>query len=258
MAVAAYGVGRAYLLHGLYGLYPVVVTRTVDGHEFALLKAQLQHLASLLGGVLEVCALGQALRAVEYLSAADAGAPDAHVVGILQLGEVGKVAVGVQIVHLLLAGEVAVAGEGDDFHTGGHNEERHVEAYLVVASPGGAVCYGAGAYLLGIAGYGYGLEYAFAGHADGITVVAQDVAEDHVLERLLVVLLCDVQCDIGLGAQPVGILLVGLQLLGAETARVGTCGIHLIAFLLGQVHDRVTRIEAATEGNHYFLLLHDT
>ena len=206
--------------------------------------------------MLQVCALGQALCAVQNLAATDAGAPDTHVVGILQLGEVGIVTVLVQVVHLLLTGKVTVAGQCDDLHTGSHNQEGHVETYLVVAGTGRAVGNGAGTYFTCIACNGHGLEDALAGHADGIAVVAQHIAEDHVLQRLLIVLLSNVESDILLGAQLVGVLLVGLQLLGAETTGVGTCGIHLIALLLSQVHHGVTGIEAATEGNHYFLLFH--
>ena len=115
---------------------------------------------------------------------------------------------------------------------------------------------GAGTNLTGIACNGHSLENALAGYADRIAVVAQHIAEDHVLQRLLVVLLGNIQGNVLLGAQLVGILLVGLQLLGTETTGIGTCGIHLIALLLSQIHHSVTGIKAATEGNHYFLLFH--
>ena len=39
----------------------------------------------------------------------------------------------VQIVHLFLTGELLIAGQGDDLHTGGHHQESHVETDLVVA-----------------------------------------------------------------------------------------------------------------------------
>ena len=69
-------------------------------------------------------------------------------------------AVGVEIVHLLLAAEVAVAGEGDDLHLRTEHEEGHVETDLVVARSGGAVGDGVSPYLLGISCYGHTLEYA--------------------------------------------------------------------------------------------------
>ena len=118
------------------------------------------------------------------------------------------------------------------------------------------MCYGAGTNLTGIACNGHSLEDALAGHADGVTVVAQHIAKDHVLQRLLVVLLSNIKSNILLCAQLVGILLVGLQLLGAETTCVGTCGIHLITLLLCQIHHGVAGIKATTEGNHNFLLFH--
>ena len=209
----------------------------------------------MLGGVLQICTLGQPLCAVEYFASADACSPYAHVVGVLQLGEVGLETMLVQVVYLLLSAQVAVTCECDDLHTGSHYQEGHIEADLVVACACAAMCNGACAYLLGIACDGERLEDALRTDADGVAVVPQHVAEDHILERLLVVLLRYIQGDILGGAQSVGVLFVGLQLFGAEAAGVGACCIHLVTFLLGQVHHCVAGVEAATEGNHHFLLL---
>ena len=205
--------------------------------------------------MLQVCTLGQSLCAVQDFSSADAGSPDAHVVGILQLGEVGMEPVLVQIVNLFLTTEVPVASESDDFHPWSHYQEGHVEPYLVISCTRAAVCYGAGAYLLGISGYGQCLEDTFRTHADGIAVVSEHIAIHHILERLLVILLCDIQCDVLGSTQFVCILLVGLQLLRAESSCVGACCVYLIPLFLGQIHHGVTGVEAAAEGNHHFLLL---
>ena len=53
----------------------------------------------------------------------------------------GREAVAVEVVHLFLAAEGPVAGEGDDLHLGAHHLEGHVEPDLVVAGAGGAVGY---------------------------------------------------------------------------------------------------------------------
>ena len=233
----------------------VLVVLSVDTDELALFKSQRENLGVLLGGMLQVCTLGQSLCAVQDFSSADAGSPDAHVVGILQLGEVGMEPVLVQIVNLFLSAQVAVASESDDFHTWSHYQEGHIEPYLVISCTRAAVCYGAGAYLLGISGYGQRLEDAFRTHADGIAVVAEHIAIHHILERLLVILLCDIQCDVLGSTQFVCILLVGLQLLRAESSCVGACCVYLIPLFLGQIHHGVTGVEAAAEGNHHFLLL---
>ena len=182
VAVAADGVGCANLLYLLYGLHLVVKHLTVDSLYLALFKRNLQQRLLLLGHVLEISLLGQSLCRVEQFAAADARAPDAHVVGILQLGEVGREAVVVQIVHLFLSRQSLVACESDYLHTRSHHEECHVETNLVVAGTCGTVGYGVGTYLVGVARYGYGLEYALRRHRYGVAVVAQHVAEYHVLE----------------------------------------------------------------------------
>ena len=101
--VAAYGVGGAYLLNLLDGGNLVVKLLAVDGGYLALLKGNLQFALVGAGHVLEESLFGQALRRVEQLAAADAGSPYTHVVRVLELGEVGIVAVGVEVVHLFLA-----------------------------------------------------------------------------------------------------------------------------------------------------------
>ena len=98
------------------------------------------------------------------------------------------------------------------------------------------------ANLVGITGNGQCLEYALRTHRDGIAVVAQHIAEHHVFERLFVVLLRHIERNILGGTQLIGILFVGLQLLSAETTRVGTRGIYLVAFLFCQIHHCVAGI----------------
>ncbi len=172
VGIAADGIRGTNLLNALYGADAVVEVLAVHTHYLTLLERYLQQRVLLGGDVLQVGLLGQALRGVEKLAAADAGAPDAHVVRVLQLGEVGREAVVVQVVHLLLARQLLVARQGDDLHARCHDEEGHVKAYLVVAGTGAAVGYGVGAYLAGIAGDGQSLEDALAADGDGVAVVA--------------------------------------------------------------------------------------
>ena len=179
--------------------------------------------------MLQVGLLGQTLCGVEQFTTADAGAPDAHIVAVLQLGEVGSEAVSVEVVHLFLASQLLVAREGDDFHAGSHDQERHVEANLVVAGACAAVSDGFCTNLLGIACDGDSLEDAFRTDADRVTVVTQDISEDHVLQRLLVVLLRHIERHILRCPQLIRILLVGLQLFSAEAACVGASGVHFIS-----------------------------
>lgn len=94
---------------------------------------------------------------------------------------------------------------------------------------------GIGTNLLGIARNGNSLEYTLRRHRDRIAIVTHNVAVNHILQRLLVILLCNVECYILLCAKLIGILLISLQLFGRKTAGISTCGMHLIAFL-GKFH----------------------
>ena len=232
VGIATNGVRGPYLFYLLDGSHLVVEVLIVHSHNLALVEGYLERGFGLLGGyVLQVSLLRQSLCSVEQFASADAGAPDAHIIRIFQFGKVGKEAMLVQIVHLFLAGEFLVACQGDYLHAGCHHQEGHVEPYLVVAGSGATVGNGFGAYLVGIACNGYCLEDALAAHRDGIAVVAEHVAKNHVLQRFLVVLVGHVEGHIFHGTQFVGILLVFLQLLFAESAGIGTGGIHFIALL---------------------------
>ena len=90
------------------------------------------------------------------------------------------------------------------------------------------MCDSVGTNLLGVARNGDSLEDALAGHADGVAVVTQHVAEDHVLQRLLVVLLCYIKGHIFYGAQLIGVLFIPFELLCRETTCIGTGCINFI------------------------------
>ena len=134
VGIAANGIGGTNLLNLLDGSHLIVIRFIVHGYNLTLVEGDAQQGFLLLcGDMLQISLFRQSLGGVEQFATADAGAPDAHVVGIFQFGEVGRESVFVQIVHLFLSREFLVAGEGDNLHTGSHHEEGHVEADLVVA-----------------------------------------------------------------------------------------------------------------------------
>ena len=71
VTVTADGICGANLLYLLNGLDAVIELLAVYGYQFTLLKAQAQYLGAVLGGMLQICALGQTLLAVQNLTAAD-------------------------------------------------------------------------------------------------------------------------------------------------------------------------------------------
>lgn len=133
VAVAANAVSSTYLLNLLYGLNLVVVFLTVDGNYFSLLELYAQLALVVACNMLQVSLLGQSFCRVENLATADARAPDANIVRVFKFGEVGKLSVSVKIVDLLLARQSLVACKRDNLNARSHDEERHVETYLVVA-----------------------------------------------------------------------------------------------------------------------------
>ena len=116
--------------------------------------------------------------------------------------------------------------------------------------------YGISTYLVGIARNDQSLENTLRAYGDGIAVVAQHIAKDHILERLLIILLGNIKGHIPDGTKLIGVLLVGLKLLGAETAGVGTRSINLISFLLSQIHHSVAGVKTARKGDDDFLFFH--
>ena len=239
MAVAPDGVCRPYFLYLLNGLDLILVFHAVHTADLAFLEADFQQLRPVLRGMFQISTLGQALVAVQQFAAADGSPPNAHVIRILQFREIRMETVGVQEIHFFLAAQVAIARQRDNLHARRHDEKRHVETDLVVARACRTMRDGIRTHFVGIARDGDGLEDAFRRYGDGITVVAQHVAVNHVTETLLIILLRHVQRHIFLRAQLVGVFLVTLELFLAEPARVGASRINFISFFFGQIHDRV-------------------
>ena len=181
--------------------------------------------------MLQISILRQPLCGVEQLTTTDAGSPDTYVVAVLQFGEIGIESVLIQIVNFFLASQFLVASQRDDFHTRSHHEEGHIETDLVVACTSRTVCDGVSTNLLGITCDGDGLEDALAADGDRVAVVAQHIAEDHVFQRLLVILMSHVEGYILYCAQLIGVFFILLQLLFAESACIGAGCIYVPAVL---------------------------
>ena len=158
-----------------------------------------------------------------------------------------------EVVDLILAREGHIACRGDDLDLGGEDLERQVETHLVVTGTRRAVSHGIGADLLGVLDDGDGLEDTLRAYRDGVGAVTQDVTIDHVTDRLLVILLLDVERGVLHGTQLDGALLDLRQLLRREAARVGNGRIDIVTLLLAQVLYAERGIQTAAKGENYFL-----
>ena len=194
--------------------------------------------------MLQIGILGQSLSGVEQFAATDAGSPDTYVIRILQFGEVGEESVFVQIVNFFLAGQFLIASQCDNLHTRSHHEEGHIETNLVVACTSRSVGDSIGTDLLGITGDGDGLEDTLAADGDGVAVVAEHIAENHIFQRLLIILMGHIECDILHSTQLIGVLFVLLQLFLAEAASIGACCVNVPA-VLGQLHNGVGGVKTS-------------
>ncbi len=108
--------------------------------------------------------------------------------------------------------------------------------------------------LLGIARNSHTLENALGRNRNGVGAVAKHIAVDHISKTLGIILLCHVQSHILYRAQLVGVLFIGFQLFGAETAGIGASGIDLVTLLTCKVHNSVRGIETSAECYNNFLL----
>ena len=130
--------------------------------------------------------------------------------------------------------------------------------HLVVARAGRTVGHGVGADLFGVFDDGDGLENALRTYRNGVGPVAQDVAEDHVADAFLVVLLLDVERRVCRGAQLHGALLDLFEFGFREPARVGDCRVNVVTLLLGEVFYTKRGVQTAAERQNHFLLgFHD-
>ena len=148
--------------------------------------------------MLQICFFGKPLCGVKQFAAADAGTPDADIVRIFQFRKISKEAMLVEEVDLLFAGQFLVTGQRDNLYAGCHHQECHVKTNLVVTGSRRTVGNSVSTNLFGITGNGDGLENTLATDGDGVAVVAQHIAKDHVFQRLLVILLGNVECHVGL------------------------------------------------------------
>ena len=96
--VAAQAVAFHRRLQGLDSGHGGVESLTVHGNDLALLEANLHGLVAGLGHGLKVGRFRKSLGGIQEFAAADGGAPKTHVVGILELGKIGREAVLVQVI----------------------------------------------------------------------------------------------------------------------------------------------------------------
>ena len=239
MHITTNAIGSTNLFYFTDSLDRIVIARAVNGLEFTLLEGEFELLGTLFRYLFEVSRFGKALRRVKYLTTADACAPDTNVVRVFEFGKVSIKAMCVEIVHFFFTAEVAVACQRDDFHIGTHYQESHIEAHLVIARTSRSMGNSVSTNFFGIASNGHTLEDTFRRYGDRVDVVAQYVAKHHILEALLIVFVCNVECDVLCSAQLVGILFVRLELFFAEAARVGASSINFVSFFFGQIHNRV-------------------
>ena len=100
----------------------IVEFLAIHGYNLALLELNLQQRLLLrVGDVLQISLFRQTLCGVKQFATTDRGAPDADIIRILQLGEVSEIAVGVQVVYLLLTGQVPVTCQRDNLNTRSHH-----------------------------------------------------------------------------------------------------------------------------------------
>ena len=208
-------------------------------------------LAPILSNLLKIGALAQSLGTVENLPSTDGSSPEAHVVGIFELGEVCLEAMSVEIIHLFTAAQGHVAGQGNDFDAGGHDHESHVEAHLVVAGSGRAMGYGIRFHFLGISSHSHSLENSLRRNRNRIGPVTKNVSEDHVPQTFGIIFFRNIEYRKLRGAEFIGVFFIGFQLSLAETARIRAYGMDFIAFLLCKVHYREGGVKTAAKGDNY-------
>ena len=58
-----------------------------------------------------------------------------------------------------------------------------------------------GSYGLSVVYDGYGLKYTFRAYRDGVGAVAEHVAENHIFDALVIILLRYIECGVPLGSE---------------------------------------------------------
>ena len=168
--------------------------------HLTVLELDAQLLAASLLHLFQICALGQSLRGIKNLAAADRGSPKTYVIGIFQLREIGLETVLLQVVDLFLAAQGHIAGQRDNLHVRSQYQESHIETDLVVTGSGRTMGDSVGANLVCVAGDRQGLEDTLGAYGDRIRTITQHVSENHVLQALLVILFRNVDRHVFRGA----------------------------------------------------------
>ena len=159
----------------------------------------------------------------------------------------------VQIVHLELTGKGHVSGQCYYLDSRGHDEKRHIETYLVIASTSRAVGDGIRTDFLCVFRNRHGLENPLRRYRNRISSIPEDIAINHKSDAVRIVFSGDIQGHIFLGAELIGIFFICFQLFGTESACICTCCIYFISFFLGQIHHIEGCIQTAAECDYNFL-----
>ena len=123
-------------LYFLNSLDLVVEHFAIDSIQFTFLEFQFQLFAACLGYLFQISTFRQSLCRIQDFTSTDGSTPDTYVIRIFQFGEVGFESMFLQVIDFIVTAQCHVAGKCDDFHSGSHNQESHVETHLVISCTG--------------------------------------------------------------------------------------------------------------------------
>ena len=256
MHVTADRIGSGHGLQGLDRRDTIVETFAVETDELPFLESQRNAARFALLELRGVSLFGQRLARSERLLAAYRRAPNALVDRIFRLFKVEIDAVRAQVADLLFAAEAFLADQRDHFNLRCDDVEHHIETHLVVTGARTAVAKVIGSDLLGIFGNGRRLRHTLGADRNRISGIFQHIAEDHVFDCRIVIVLRHIERYVALHAQIVGAFLDFREFLGRKAAGVGQCGMNLEAHLLGQIYCAVGRVEPTAKCQYNFFLFH--
>ena len=157
-----------------------------------------------------------------------------------------------QVGDLLLAAQTLLADQRDHLDLRSDDVEHHVEAHLVVTGSGAAVAKVVGADFAGVFGNGRRLRDPLGADRNRISSVFQHIPEDHVLDRMLVIILRHVERHVALYAEIVSSLFNRGKFLGRKSAGVRQGGVHFQSHLFRKVNRTVRGIQSSAESQYYF------
>ena len=157
-----------------------------------------------------------------------------------------------QIGNLLLTAESLFADQGDHLDLRSDDVEHHIETHLIVSGARTSMTQVVGSDLPCILGNSRSLRNPFGTYRDGIGSVLEHIAENHVLDRMIVIVMCNIECHVALYAQRIGPPFDRSEFLFRESARVCQCGMHFQTHLLGEIDRTIRGIQTSTKSQYYF------